>query len=46
LNVPLVTVIIGAVSAAIVESLPLPVDDNLTIPLFAGLVMWLTQIAT
>ncbi len=45
LNVPLMIVIVGAVCAAIAESLPLPVDDNITIPLFSGLMMWLMQIA-
>ena len=38
-SVPLLTILIGALSAAIVEAMPLPVDDNLTMPLLAGVVM-------
>ena len=34
----------GAVAAAAIELLPLPVDDNLTIPLGAGATMWLVGI--
>jgi glycerol-3-phosphate acyltransferase PlsY len=45
LNVSLMVVIIGAVCAAIVESLPLPIDDNITIPLLSGTIMWLIQLA-
>jgi dolichol kinase len=26
--------------AAVVEALPLPTDDNITVPLAAGAVMW------
>jgi glycerol-3-phosphate acyltransferase PlsY len=32
-------IIVGAIVATIVEALPLPVDDNLTIPIGAGIVM-------
>jgi len=32
---------IGAVSAAVVELLPIPIDDNLTIPLLSGAMMTL-----
>jgi dolichol kinase len=35
--------IVGAVSAMIVEFLPLPIDDNFTIPLFSGGIMTLTE---
>jgi len=31
---------IGALVAAVVEFLPLPVDDNLTVPFASGVVMW------
>ena len=34
----------GAVAAAAIELLPLPVDDNLTIPLGAGATIWLVGI--
>ena len=39
-------VIIAAVAAALVELAPLPVDDNLTVPLIAGAVMTLAIQAT
>jgi dolichol kinase len=32
--------VIGAAVAAVVEALPLPTDDNITVPLAAGAVMW------
>lgn len=35
----------GAAVAALVELLPLPLDDNLSIPLAAGAVMWLAGAA-
>jgi len=38
---PLAVIIPGAVSAAIIEILPLKVNDNLTIPLLSGAVMQL-----
>ena len=43
LDVSLVEVGIGAIIAAITEALPLPIDDNVTIPIFAGLVMTLIR---
>lgn len=43
LDISLPVLIIGAVVAAIVEALPLPIDDNITIPIFSGLVMTLVQ---
>jgi len=39
LNIPLLTILVGAAGATIVEAVPLPVNDNLTMPLFAGVVM-------
>lgn len=33
--------VLGAAVAAIVEALPIPMDDNLTVPLIAGLIMTL-----
>lgn len=39
LDIPLLTILVGAVSAAIVEAIPLPINDNLTMPLLAGVVM-------
>lgn len=38
-GLPLFALVCGAAAAAFVEALPLPVDDNLTSPLAAGLVM-------
>jgi dolichol kinase len=32
-------VLIGALAAALIELLPLPFDDNLTVPIFSALVM-------
>lgn len=43
LNIPLLTVLVGAVGATIVEAMPLPINDNLTMPLFAGVVMTVMQ---
>ena len=39
-TLPLSIIIIGAVSAMFIELLPLPLDDNLTIPNFSGIVMF------
>jgi len=36
-------VLIGAFSAAFIQALPLPLNDNLTIPLFSGLCMSLVR---
>jgi len=41
LSLPLMIVLAGAVAATAVELLPLPLDDNLTMPLVAGAVMTL-----
>jgi glycerol-3-phosphate acyltransferase PlsY len=39
LSLPLVVVISGAFAAMIIELLPIPIDDNLSVPLFAGTIM-------
>ena len=44
LSVPLLTILAGAISATIVEAMPLPVNDNLTIPILAGAVMTVMQL--
>lgn len=44
LGIPLPTILAGIVMATIVEAMPLPVNDNLAIPLLAGLVMTIMQI--
>ena len=41
LNISPIMVLFGATAAAIVQSMPLPVNDNITIPLFSGLLMTL-----
>jgi dolichol kinase len=37
--------VIGALVATVVEALPLPIDDNFTVPLFSGLVMEILYLA-
>ncbi len=44
LDIPLYIVLVGSLCATIAEAIPLPIDDNLTIPLFAGSVMTVLQI--
>jgi len=44
LDIPLLTILVGSVSAAIVEAIPLPINDNLAMPLFAGVMMTIMQI--
>ena len=44
LNLPWLTILVGAVSATIVQALPLPINDNLTIPLLTGAAMTLMPI--
>jgi len=44
LNIPLLTILVGAVGATIVEAIPLPINDNLAMPLFAGVVMTVMQL--
>ncbi|MBI4285198.1 MAG: hypothetical protein HY670_04760 [Chloroflexi bacterium] len=38
-SVSLYTILLGAAVASITEAVPIPVDDNLTVPLLAGLAM-------
>lgn len=40
-QLPMYIKVIGSASAAVTEALPLPLDDNLTVPLVAGAVMTL-----
>lgn len=42
--VPWPTVLLGALSATVAQAVSLPINDNLTIPLFAGLVMLIAGI--
>ncbi len=44
LGVPLLTILVGIVAATIAEVMPIPINDNLTVPLFAGVAMTLMQI--
>jgi len=44
LNIRLPTIVVGSVGAAIVEAVPLPINDNLTMPLFAAVVMMVMQL--
>jgi len=44
LNIRLLTTLVGSVGATFVEAIPLPLNDNLTMPLFAGLVMTVMQL--
>ena len=39
LTLPLLVVYSGAFAAMFIELLPLPIDDNLSVPLFAGTIM-------
>ena len=39
LEVSWLAILVGSLGATIAEAIPLPVNDNLTLPLFAGLVM-------
>ncbi|HEX9976025.1 MAG TPA: SEC59/DGK1/VTE5 family protein [Dehalococcoidales bacterium] len=39
------TILLGALSATVAQAVSLPINDNLTIPLFAGLVMRIAVIA-
>ncbi|HDQ99438.1 MAG TPA: hypothetical protein ENN51_04035 [candidate division WOR-3 bacterium] len=42
-DLPLIAGILGAVSASIVEALPIEVNDNVVIPVFSGTVMMVTM---
>jgi glycerol-3-phosphate acyltransferase PlsY len=44
LDIPLLMIMVGSLGATVVQAIPLPINDNLTIPIFAGLVMTLTQL--
>ena len=44
LNLSKTLVVIGALSAAIIELMPISIDDNLRIPLFSGTVMYVMSI--
>jgi len=44
LNIALPAILVGSVCATLAEAIPLPIDDNLTMPLFAGAVMTIMQI--
>ncbi len=44
LNISILAVVIGAIAATVAESIPKLVDDNLTIPLVAGLAMTLVEL--
>ena len=44
LNLSKTLVAIGALSAAIIELMPISIDDNLRIPLFTGTVMYVMSI--
>jgi glycerol-3-phosphate acyltransferase PlsY len=39
LEVSWLAILVGSLAATIAEAIPLPLNDNLTVPLFAGLVM-------
>jgi glycerol-3-phosphate acyltransferase PlsY len=43
LSVPIAVALTGAAAAAIAEGLPTAIDDNLTIPLLSGFIMWLVS---
>jgi len=43
LDIALLAILAGSLGATIAEAVPLPVNDNLTLPLFAGLVMVAVQ---
>jgi len=43
-NIRLLTTLVGSIGATIIEAMPLPINDNLTMPLFAGLVMTVMQL--
>lgn len=42
LGIPWLAIVAGSAAATLMEAIPLPLNDNLTIPLFAGLVMRFT----
>lgn len=44
LKISIPMVLVGAIVATITEAIPLPVNDNLTIPIASGLAMTLTSL--
>jgi glycerol-3-phosphate acyltransferase PlsY len=44
MSISLASVVTGVMTATIIQSLPLPIDDNLTMPVCAGAMMWIVQI--
>ena len=44
LTLPLVVVFSGAFAAMFIELMPIPIDDNLSVPLFAGTIMVIASI--
>ena len=40
LGLPNIVIIFGALSAMIIEIIPVSIDDNLRIPLFSGTIMY------
>lgn len=45
-RIPSLTIAAGVVAATVVEAIPLPVDDNLAMPLSAGLMMTVMQFSS
>jgi len=43
-DIPILVILAGSVGASVMEAIPLPINDNLTMPLFAGLVMTVMQL--
>ncbi len=43
-NIGLLAILVGSLGATIAEVIPLPINDNLTMPLLAGLAMTMTQL--
>lgn len=43
LTLDVISISVGAITAAVVQSLSLPLDDNFTIPLCTSGLMWITQ---
>ena len=43
LDIHPLAILLGAAGATIVDAVPLLIDDNITMPLFAGLVIWAVQ---
>jgi dolichol kinase len=43
LDISLLAILVGSLGATIAEAIPLPINDNLILPLFAGLVMLVVQ---